>query len=187
MALWELDAFQGPAFLGFVRNVPTPFPFISNRWLPDRRVPDIDVSYIKGSMQRPVMAHLVGFDSEAPIGGRQPLGTRVQLDLTPIKRKYRIGEKELIRFYQPRANSADVQVAIDEVFNLTRQGLDSIQARAEWLKMQALSQDTVVYDEAGVVMSFDYGITNAYQIDLPNQTDGARRRSGWEGRSGRRW
>lgn len=173
MALWELDEFQGPRFLGFVRNVPVPEAFSGRRWLPDRTINDLSFDYIKGSFDRPVMAHLMGWDSEAPIHGRPGLGERVQGELPPIKRKARFSEKEIIRFLTPRAGSSDVQDAINSVYRVTAQLLDSVQARVEWLRLQALSEDTVAYNEGGFVMDFDFGITPEYQIDLTTGLDGA--------------
>lgn len=172
MALYQLDEFQGPQFLGFVRNVPTPQPFVGSRWLPDLTQFDLSFDYVKGSNERPVMAHVMAWDSEAPIHGRPGLGERVQGELPPIKRKARISEKEIIRFMTPRAGTPDVQTAIDSVYNLTAVLLDSVQARAEWLRMQALSMNTVVYNEGGVIIEFDFGVTDNFQIDLVTQTDG---------------
>lgn len=172
MALWELDQFQGPRFLGFVRNVPTPPAFAGRRWLPDQTVFDLSFEYIMGAQDKPVMAHIMAWDSEAPIHGRPALGRRVQGELPPIKRKAMITEKELIRFLTPRAGSPDVQTAINSVYDLTGTLLDSVQARVEWLRMQALSEDTVVYDEGGMIFSFDFGITNHFQVDLVTQQNG---------------
>lgn len=172
MALWELDEFQGPRFLGFVRAVPPPPPFIGGRWLPNRTVDDLAFEYIKGVNRKPVMAHVMGFDSEAPIHGRPGLGERVSGELPPIKRKAKFGEKEIIRFLQPRAGSADKQTAINSVYQLTGDLLDAIQARVEWLRMQALSEDTVVYNEGGVIFTFDYGLDGQFQVLLTTQLDG---------------
>jgi hypothetical protein len=84
-----------------------------------------------------------------------------------------MSEKEIIRFLTPRAGMPDVQQAIDSVYGLTAVLLDSVQARVEWLRMQALSEDTVEYDEGGVIFEFDFGLTDEFQIDLPDQIDGA--------------
>src|SRR3954471_23636703 len=101
MALWQLDEFKPPALLGFIRNIPTPQAFIGTRWLPNRVVNDLDFEYILGASKKPVMAHVMGFDSEAPIHGRPGLGERVRGELPPIKRKARFGEKEIIKFLAP--------------------------------------------------------------------------------------
>ena len=173
MALWELDEFQGPEFLGFVRAIPEPNEFLGSRWLPNVTINDLSFEYVLGTTRRPVMATILGWDSEAPLHGRRPLGERVQGELPPIKRKVRFGEKELIRFLTPRAGTSDQQDAIDSVYNLTAEVIEAVFARIEWLRMQALTEDKITYSEDGVIFEFDYGLNDEYQIDLVTQTDGA--------------
>jgi hypothetical protein len=166
MALIELEEFQGPQFLGFVRNIPAPAPFLGSRWLPDRTVFDLEVEYIKAAQDRPVMAEIMGWDSEAPISPRPGLGETVRHELPPIKRKSRISEKEIIRFLSPRAGTPDRQTAIDAVYADTARLVRGVQARVEWMRMQALSEDTLTYDEGGVEFSFDYGIDADFQFNV---------------------
>jgi hypothetical protein len=166
MALWELDEFQGPQFLGFVRSVPVPQEFAGQNVLPNQTVFDLEVEHVRGAINRPVMASVITWDAEAPIGGRPGLGERVLQELPPIKRKERISEKEILRFLTPRANTPDKQTAINEVFNTTRRLLDSVQARIEWLRWQAISEDTLSYNEDGVIVEFDYGFNPDLQFDV---------------------
>lgn len=166
MALIELEEFQGPQFLGFVRNIAAPAPFIGSRWLPDRTVFDLEVEYIKAAQDRPVMAEIMGWDSEAPISPRPGLGETVRHELPPIKRKSRISEKEIIRFLSPRAGTPDRQTAIDAVYADTARLVRGVQARVEWMRMQALSEDTLSYAEGGVEFAFDYGITSDFQFNV---------------------
>lgn len=173
MALWELDEFKPPTFLGFVRNVPVPPQFAGVRWLPNVTINDLDFEYILGANKKSVMAHVMGFDSEAPIHGRPGLGERVRGELPPIKRKAKIGEKEIIKFLTPRTGTTDVDDAIRSVYGLTGDMLDAVQARLEWLRMKSLSEDTVVYDEAGVIWEFDFGYYDSQQVDLVAGVDGA--------------
>lgn len=172
MALWELDEFQGPAFLGYIRAVPVNPMFVGNRWLPNRMVDDLAFEYIKGAVNKNVMAHVMAFDSEAPIQGRRGVGEKVAGELPPIKRKTRFSEKEIIRFLQPRAGTADVQTAIDSVYSETDGLLASIQARVEWLRMHALSEATVVYNEGGVQFEFDFGLDKELLFDLVTGKNG---------------
>jgi hypothetical protein len=173
MALWELDEFKPATFLGFVRALPPPEGFSGTRWLPNRTVDDLEFSYILGANKQTVMAHVMGFDSEAPIHGRPGLGEKVSGELPPIKRKAKISEKEIIRFLRPRTGTADIDNAINSVYDLTADLLDAVQARLEWLRMQALSEDTILYNEGGVIFTFDFGINDEYQINVETATDGA--------------
>lgn len=171
MALWELDEFAGAKFLGYVRGVPEPPGFSGQRWLPNDTTDDLAFEYIKGASNKTVMASVMGFDAEAPIEGRPALGEKVQGELPPIKRKARIGEKELIRFLQPRVGTADKRAAIMSVYDITDRLLGGVQARVEWLRLKALSENTVVYNESGVIFEFDFGINNALQFDIDAGTD----------------
>jgi len=173
MALWQLDEFQGPAFLGYVRGVPVDETFVGQAWLPNLNVDDLAFEYIKGAVNRVVMASVMGFDSEAPIAGRPGIGERVTGELPPIKRKAKFSEKELIRFLTPRANTSDKQTAINSVYNLTDSLLASIQARVEWLRIKALSEDTVVYNEGGVIFEFDFGLDEEIQVNFETGVDGS--------------
>lgn len=172
MALWDLEEFLPPRLLPWVRMQPVPASFAAERWLPNQTINDLNFEYIKGRRNQTVMAHVMGYDSEAPIAGRQAGGSRVAGELPPIKRKSRIGEREVIKFLTPRTGSADQREAINSVYRDTANLLDSIQARVEWLRVKALSEATVKYDEGGVVFEFDFGLTKKYQLDLTTATNG---------------
>ena len=171
-ALYELDELQGPELLGFVRAIEEPNNFLGTNWLPNVTINDLEFEYLLGSTSTPVMATILGWDSEAPLHAKSRPGERVSGELPPIKRKARFGEKTLIRFLQPRAGSADVQTAIDDVLTQTVDLVRSIQARMEWLRLQALSEDKITYNADGVIFEFDYGITDEFQINLVTQQDG---------------
>jgi hypothetical protein len=172
MALWELEELQPPAVLGFIRNL-LPLPtYRGNSFLPQVTVDDVEFEYIKGFNDLPVMAHIVTWDAESPMGSRAAQGQRVQGELPPMKRKERITEKEILRFLQPRRGTADQQAAIRQVYARFDRLTASILARIEWLQMQALSEDKVIYSEGGIIIAFDFGITGEQQINLVTQTDG---------------
>ena len=172
MALWDLDEFTPGNLLAFVRQEPVPPAFRGVNWLPDLTTNDLSFEYIKGVKNQTVMAHVMGFDSEAPIASRQAGGSRVTGELPPIKRKSRIGEKELIRFLQPRQHSSDVQDAIDSVYRGISDLTSSVLARAEWLRIKALSSKTVVYNEGGVIFEFDFGLDKELNFDVVTKKDG---------------
>ncbi|RLE21106.1 MAG: hypothetical protein DRJ50_09715 [Actinobacteria bacterium] len=166
MALWELDEFTSPQFLGYTRAIPDPPPFLGTQFLPDETTFDIEVSYIKGANNQPVMAHIITWDAEAPIGSKPPLGDKISFELPPIKRKERLSEKELVRFLQPRVGTDDERRAIDSVYAVTDRLVAGVKARVEWLRMQALSEDTISYNESGVEIAFDFGYNAALQLDV---------------------
>jgi len=177
MALWELEEFQGPQFLGFVRSIPEPQEYLGQEILPNENVFDLEVELIKGARDQPVMASVITYDAEAPIGGKPSLGERITLELPPIKRKERISEKEIIRFLTPRAGTGDVQQAIDTVYDSATRLVTSVFARVEWLRWQALSEPTLSYNEDDVIFAFDYGFNPNLQIDVHTDTGYS---VGWE-------
>jgi hypothetical protein len=173
MALWELDAFKPPAFLGFARMAYDiiPQPYQGQTWLPNRVVDDLAFEYLLGSNRRQAMATVLSFDAEAPLMSRQGFGERIVGEMPPIKRKARIGEKEIIRFQNPRFGTADIANAIDQVYNDTIDLIASIQSRVEWMATQVMSEDLLVYDEDGVKWAFDYGVNGDFQWNIPPKTD----------------
>lgn len=165
--LWQLEEFQPPVILDFVRALKPPPAYQGETWLPSDTIDDVAFEYFKGVNDMPVMAHIIGWDSEAPMAGRPALGARVTGELPPIKRKQRMSEKEIIRRYMnPRRGTADQKIAIRKVYDDMARLIASIQARDEWLRMQAISEDTLIYNEGGVIMEFEYGINDNYQITL---------------------
>lgn len=172
-AIWQLEELQPPLLLPYVRALLPPQSYRGSTWLPDRLHGDVEYQYVIGARNTPVMAHIMGWDSEAPIAGREAQGRKVFGELPPIKRKRRISEKEILRFMTPRLGTTDQQDALRQLMGSIANLVASVQARVEWLRMQALSEDVVIYDEGGVKIQFDYGLTDTYQIDLVTQTDGS--------------
>lgn len=171
MALYQLDEFKPAQFLGFIRAIPDPVEFARQRYLPNLTVTDLEFEYILGAGRRTVMAHVMGFDSEAPIASRQGLGDKVSGELPPIKRKSRIGEKTLTRFTNPRSGSTDVDESIRSVFTTAGDLADGVTARLEEIAMRSLSEDTYVYDEGGVIFEFDFGYRDDFQFSFVSGDD----------------
>lgn len=169
MALWELEEFALPQFLGFVRNIPVPEQFQGNTWLPPRTVDDIEVTYTKGARDRRVMAKVIAYEAETPFGPKPGLGERIELSLPPIKLKEKIGEREILRFKQPRQGTADVQSAINSIYDSATRLIQSIFSRVEWLQLQALSEPTLAYADNGVLFEVDYGIGKQWNLNTDSE------------------
>lgn len=171
MALADLEEFSPNTFLPFVRMQPVPDTFKAARWLPDATINDLSFEYIKGVQNKPVMAHVMGYDSEAPIASRQAGGSRVSGELPPIKRKSRMSEKEIIKYLTPRQGTTDQIDAINSVYIDAATLIESIQSRVEWLRIKALSEQTIVYNEGGVIFEFDFGLDKTNLFDLTTNSD----------------
>lgn len=181
MALWELDAFAPAQFLGFIRTLVPPNEYEGTRWLPDQTISDSEFSYVLGAFSRPVMATIMGYDSLTPLHKHRGQAGTVTGELPLIKRKSQITEKTIQRFLTPRANTPDQQQAITDVYIRAADLFNSVQARAEWLRMQALSEETVYYNENGVIFDFDYGHRPELQIRLHASGVGATSGNGIDG------
>lgn len=173
MALWELDAFKPPQLLGFVRAAYEVLPqeYQGQTWLPNLTVDDLSFEYLLGANRKQAMATVLSFDAEAPLGQRGGAGERIVGELPPIKRKMRIGEKEIIRFLNPRFGTQDASRAIEQVYNDILDLIVAVQSRVEWMATQVMSEDLLIYDEQGIKFSFDYGINGDFQWNIPNKLD----------------
>jgi len=180
MALWELEQFQNPQFLGFIRSIPVPAEFQSGQAsggiLPAVTVPTLEYEYVLGANGSPAgavpMAHVMGWDSEAPMAGRKgynqpfPPEATVRGELPPIKRKAKLSEKEIIKFKQPRPGTSDEEDVVNYVYDLTADLVTSIQSRIEWLGMQAISEDVITINSEGVDVQVDFGIPTTQQFNV---------------------
>jgi len=152
-----LEEFTPDKLLGYVRNIPEPENWIGNTILPSQTINDLRFEYIKGSYEKPIMASIMAWDAEAPIAGKKGVVT-VSGEMPPIKRKIKVEEKELIKFFAPRAGMGDKAQAIDDIYDLVDQMVNACRARMEWLRWQAIATGAVTYDEGGVIFTVDFGV-----------------------------
>lgn len=160
-----LEEFKPATLIGYIKNLPEPESWIGSRFLPNDNIDDVDFEYILGAYQRPVMASILAWDSEAPIAGKKGI-TKVTGELPPIKRKIHVEEKELIKFFRPRVGTGDRQNAINDIYNYVDEMVMAVRGRMEWLRWKALSTGQVVYDEGGIKFTIDYGCPSALQETL---------------------
>ena len=152
-----LEEFTPTKLIGYVRNIPEPEAWIGNTFLPAQTINDLSFEYIKGSYDKPIMANIMAWDAEAPIAGKKGLVT-VQGELPPIKRKVKVEEKELIKFFAPRAGLGDREQAINNIYDLVDQMVMACRARMEWLRWQALATGAITYNEEDIVFTVDFGV-----------------------------
>lgn len=160
-----LEEFKLATLIGYVKNLPEPIAYRGSEFLPATNIDDVNFEYIVGAYHRPVMASIMAWDSEAPIAGKKGF-TKVAGELPPIKRKVHVEEKELIRFYRPRVGTGERQQAIDDVYNLIDDMVNAVRARMEWLRWQALSTGTLVYNSGGINFSIDFIVPSSQKETL---------------------
>jgi len=160
-----LEEFSPTKLIGYVKHIPENETWIGNQILPTKDINDLKFEYIKGSYERPVMAHIITWDAEAPIAGKKGV-TTIQGELPPIKRKAKVEEKELIMYFRPREGMGDRQQAIDEIYNIVDDLVMSARARMEWMRWQVLSTGSLVVDDADIKFSVDFGVPGSQKETL---------------------
>ena len=160
-----LEEFTPNKLIGYVKHIPENENWIGSQFLPTENINDLSFEYIKGSYERPVMASVMTWDAEAPIAGKKGT-TTISGELPPIKRKAKIEEKELIKYFSPRAGLGDRQVAINDIYNIVDDLVMSARARMEWMRWQVLGTGKLTVDEGGIDFEVDYGVPASQQETL---------------------
>jgi len=152
-----LEEFTPDKLIGYVRNIPEPENWIGNQFMPIKTINDLNFEYIKGSYDKPIMASIMTWDAEAPIAGKKGIVT-ISGEMPPIKRKVKVEEKELIKFFAPRAGMGDREQAVNGLYDLVDQMVNACRARMEWLRWQAIATGMVTVDEEDIKFTVDFGV-----------------------------
>lgn len=137
---------QQPAMLGAVL-------------FPETKIDDVEFEMIKGANNLPVAASVHAFDTETEIGSRDGL-SKGFAEIALIKRKMRLGEKDLIKLHTPRTKAEEDQI-IKKLFNDVDTLTLSVNARIEAMRIEALSTGGLSIDENKVKVVVDYGVPTA--------------------------
>lgn len=122
---------------------------------PSKKIEGLEVEMIKGATNLPVAASIHAFDTETEIGSREGTNLSIQ-ELALIKRKMKLGEKELIALANPR-NSMEEKQIIDKIFNDVDTLTNGVLARVEAMRLEALTTGKLVINENGFKATIDYG------------------------------
>ena len=122
---------------------------------PSKKIEGLEVEMVKGASNVPVAASIHAFDSETEIGSREG-GSYSMQELALIKRKIKLGEKELIALNNPR-NSVEEKQIIDKIFADVDNLTNGVLARVEAMRLEALSTGKLSINENGVKATVDYG------------------------------
>lgn len=130
---------------------------------PSMKIEGLEVEMIKGASSLPVAANIHAFDAETEIGSREG-GSYSMQELALIKRKIKLGEKELIALNNPR-NSAEEKQIIDKIFNDVDNLTNGVLARIEAMRMEALSTGELNINENGFKAKINYGTPNNHKAN----------------------
>lgn len=123
---------------------------------PSMKIQDIEFDMITGADGLPVSASVHAFDTATELASRDAL-QKGAAALALIKRKIKIGEKDLIKINTPRTN-AEQQLAIQKLFNDSDKMVSAVETRAEAMRMELLSTGEININENGVAIKLDYKI-----------------------------
>lgn len=136
-------------------------PMLGESLFPEKKIQDIEFDMIVGTGGLPVMAMVHALDTETQLASRDAL-SKGAAALALIKRKIKIGEKELIKIQNPR-NDAELDFTISQLYKDSEKMVDSVRVRVEAMRMEALSSGKVKIEENNVKVTLDYKVPAANQ------------------------
>lgn len=161
------DFLKSVEVLPTVALTPVPKEYFLEPWLPIREVPSDEVMFAQSIDENP-MADFVAVDAEVP-KTQNKITDEVRAQIGYIRVKHEFKESD-IRWYQEnylynsgqigRYQAQERQEATEELFDM-RQMID---ARLEWLRVNAL-QGTITYTgNAGANFTLSYGVPSGNRI-----------------------
>lgn len=149
-----LKEFSQRAVLEYARTR-TPRAYVGANLFPGRTVNELTFEYWKSQNLLPVMANVQAFGAEAQIASRDG-ATKVAGEIPPIKRKIPLNERLLIAL--KREGAGDANLVKNQLFADIDNLIDSVDARVEKMRIDAISTGEIVLAENGVQMTVDYGV-----------------------------
>lgn len=134
-------------------------PYIGHTYFPPAKQAGLDLKWIKGKNNLPVVLQPSAFDTKATLRDRQGV-TELQTELPFFRESMRIGERDRqqIQTYLA-ANPAYAQPIIDHVFDDVTQLLEGARAQVERMRMQLLWSGKIAIkgtNEQGRLIGYDY-------------------------------
>lgn len=165
-----LKEFSRKATLTYAR-ARQPRNYLGSTLFPVNTVPELTFEYWKDENRLPVLASVQAYGAEAQIASRDG-ATKVSGEIPPIKRKINLNERELIAL--KREGAGDVDLVRNTIYNDMDNMIDSVQARVEKMRMDAIAYGQLSLNENGVVMTVDYGIPagNKATLNADNDSEG---------------
>lgn len=162
-----LKEFNRKAVLAYAR-ARQPRNYVGASLFPSKTVNELTFEYWKSLNLLPVMASVQAYGAEAQIASRDG-ATKVMGEIPPIKRKIPLNERELIAL--KREGAGDVDMVRNQLYNDLDNMIDSVAARIEKMRMDAVSSGQIILNENGVVMTVNYGVPAGQIIDLDPHND----------------
>ena len=158
-----LDVFNQATVLQYV-NDRVIQPGLGETFFPSIKIDSLELEYVKGANEAPIVASVHAFDSEAEIGDREGFEV-IRQELALIKRKIQMKEKLIIALQNPRT-SAEVQVVVNAIYNDVDAMITSVLTKVEQMRFEALATGKLVFSENGFTGTIDYGVPSDHKAVL---------------------
>lgn len=157
-----LKEFSRKATLTYAR-ARQPRNYLGPTLFPVNTVNELTFEYWKSLNLLPVMASLQAYGAEAQIASRDG-AAKVSGEIPPIKRKINLDERMLIAL--KREGAGDVDMVRNQIYNDLDNMIDSVGARIEKMRMDAMAYGQLTLNENGVIMNVDYGVPAGHKETL---------------------
>lgn len=129
------ELFDQPTLVNYMQNRVFPT-YLGETLFPATKINTLKMEYLRAGAKVPVLANVEAFDTEAKIGSREASVATGELGY--IKRKMQLKEEDIIALNNPR-NAAEEQYLKNNVYNDIDSLTNSVLARIELMRMEALS------------------------------------------------
>lgn len=165
----HLDEFKQPEFLGFIQNVPPQKDYLLRSYLPSRPVNDMEFAFNIYAGKYGKAAKITALNAGAPLRDKQGI-SRAFGALAKLQTSFRIDEKEMFRFNNPR-NDAEIKEIKDYIYEESSDLVNAVYDTEEWFRARALYHGGFEYDVDGVVIDFEYDIPSANKMSATTAWD----------------
>lgn len=150
-----LELIDQKDLLSFSQNLSIQRNYVGDRLFPDTKTENLEAEYMRltNALNLPTMALVHAFDSEAAIGSRPDI-QKVTVEKLLIKEK--INQSERLQLFLN--SGAKENSLIEYVFDDAARLADSVKARTEVMKMDALSTGKITVNENNLKFSIDCGV-----------------------------
>lgn len=162
MGQFNFELVDPAELTGYLREIPF-YDLVLEAVLPVRTVSDIEYRFVKGTLIDQDAAKFRQFDTEAPIGKRQPV-LRQHGSLPPISKKIPLTEEGMLRL---RAlQTGDTAELVNQIYDDGKNMARSVAVRLELARAEVLDTGKVTLNENGVMATVDYGRSSSHNVVL---------------------
>ena len=158
-----LDVFNQATVLQYINDREIA-PGLGETLFPSIKIDTLELEYVKGANEAPIVASVHAFDSEAEIGDREGFEV-IRQELALIKRKIQMKEKLIIALQNPRT-PAELQSTVQKIYDDVDAMITSVLTKVEQMRFEALATGKLVFSENGFSGTIDYGVPADHKTTL---------------------